>query len=245
MVELKPDERIDDLEIRGFRIIQNPLYFCFGCDAVLLSDFARPGKNDRVMDLCTGTGIVPILMAAKDKGKSFAGLEINSYMAEMAGRSVAMNGIEDRFDIREGNIRNIREMYSHGSYDYVTVNPPYIKENNGLTNPSSAINVARHEIELNLEDVISGAAYLLRSKGGFAMVHKPFRLPEIITLMKKYRIEPKRLRMVQSKVDSEPSMLLIEGAKEGGEFLKVEPALIMYDENGEYTEEVLKIYGKI
>ena len=245
MVELKENERIDDLEIRGFRIIQNPLYFCFGCDAVLLSDFARPRKRDRVMDLCTGTGIVPILMAAKEKGLSFEAIEINTYMAEMAGRSAALNEISDTLHVTEGDIRNIKELYKNDSFDYLTVNPPYIKENGGLLNPDDAINVARHEMMLSLKDVIQAASYLLKSRGGFAMVHKPFRLPEIIYLMKQHRIEPKRLRMVQPKAGAEPTMMLIEGVKDGGEFMKVEPPLIMYEENGSYTEELLRIYGKM
>ncbi len=245
MVTLKENERLDDLEIKGFRIIQNPLYFCFGSDAVLLSDFASPKKNDRVMDFCTGTGIIPTLMIAKEKGKSYEALEINPYMAEMAKRSAEYNNISDRLMIIEADIKSVKEMYPHESFNYVTANPPYIKADSGLLNDEDAVNVARHEIHLNLEDVISAASYLLKQKGGFAMVHKPFRLPEIIALMKKYRIEPKRLRMVQPKRGTEPAMVLIEGIKEGGAFLKVDPVLIMYNDDGSYTDEVLRIYGKL
>ena len=257
---LKENERIDDLEINGFRIIQNPSSFCFGMDAVLLANFASSKKNFRVADLGTGTGIIPLVMAAKGKGKEFVAFEIIPEMADMASRSGRLNGIEEKFHVINMDIRDIipnpdisqesnkidnSDMIRKGTFDFVTSNPPYIKVDSGLHNPSSFLNVARHEISVTLHDIIQTAAYLLKDKGSFAMVHKPFRLPEIITELKTAGLEPKRLRLVQPKSGKEPSTILIEAVKGGGEFLRIEPTLVVYDDEGNYTEDVLEIYGKL
>lgn len=256
MLSQRSDERIDDLEIKGFRILQNPDFFCFGMDAVLLSEFARPGKRDSVIDLGSGNGIIPLLMCAKEKGSSWTGLEINPYMAEMAERSALLNDeiseesradgskVSERVRFINGDIRKVRDIYPGESFGYVTSNPPYIKESHGLENPNTPVNIARHEIEVTLSQVIDAAAYLLKDGGSLAMVHKPFRIPEIFSLLREKRLEPKRMRLVQPFEGKEPNMVLIEARKNAGEFLKVEPTLIIYDGDRNYTEDVLSIYGK-
>ena len=232
---LKPGERIDDLQCRGYDIIQNKDVFCFGMDAVLLADFATGAPNGDVIDLGTGTGVIPMLMQARGKG--------GHYSADMAKRSVQMNGLEEDISIVEGDMRQVRERFKPGSFSAVTSNPPYIKGNHGLENENSPKNIARHEILMELEDVVKAAGYLLREGGTFAMVHKPFRLAEIIRLMSAYHIEPKRLCMVQPYADKEPNMVLIEGNKGGRSMLKVEPALVVYKKDGSYTEDLLTRYG--
>ncbi len=238
------NERIDDLECNGFCIIQDPSFFCFGMDAVLLSDFVTVKNRAKVVDLCTGNGIIPLLLTAKNKGEHVTGLEIQSHMADMAKRSVVLNESEKRIDIINGDVKNVRNLFKRESVDTVTCNPPYIVDGKGLKNPDEPVNIARHEILLSLEDVIEAAAYLLKPMGNFAMVHKPFRLAEIMSLMAKYRLEPKRLRMIQSDYEAEPSMVLIEASHYGKAHLKVYPALNVYDKERNYTKELLKIYGK-
>lgn len=243
-VRLLENERIDDLEINGFRIIQNPFCFCFGMDAVLLANFARIKQGASVIDIGTGTGIIPLLLAAKSKGSHWTGLEVQSNMVEMAGRSVRLNDVENKIDIVEGDIRSVRELFRPESFGAVTTNPPYMKENSGLKNESDTIYISRHEVMATLEDVIKGAAYLLKSSGTFAMVHRPSRLPEIMDVMMRYRIEPKRMQLVQPHIDKEPNMVLIEGVKDGGRECRIMPSLIVYNKDGTYTEELLRYYGK-
>ena len=240
---LKENERIDDLEVNGFRIIQNPFCFCFGIDAVLLANFARIRKGDDVLDIGTGTGIVPLLLAAKSKGKSWTGLEIQPEMADMAKRSVALNHIEDVCHICLGDVRKIKDIFPPASFGAVTSNPPYIKEQSGLKNASDTIVISRHEVMATLEDVISAASYVLKTSGIFTMVHRPSRIPEIMEIMIKYRLEPKRMMLVQPYIDKEPNLVLIEGVKEAGRECRVLPSLIVYKKDGEYTEELLKMYG--
>lgn len=241
----KPGERVDDLQCRGHYIIQNKDIFCFGMDAVLLADFATGALGRQVIDLGTGTGVIPMLMQARGKGAHFTGLEIQSYSADMAQRSVQMNGLEQEISILEGDMRNVREIFPAGSFGAVTCNPPYIKGNHGLENENSPKNIARHEILMELADVVKAAAYLLGEGGTFAMVHKPFRLTEIMRLMMEYHIEPKRMCMVQPYADKEPNMVLIEGNKGGRPMLKVEPALVVYNKDGSYTEQLLSRYGNV
>ena len=241
---LREGERIDDLEVNGFRIIQNPSFFCFGMDAVLLSAFAGTGSKDRVIDLGTGTGIIPLLLTAKGKCASAVGLELQDAVAEMASRSVRLNRAEERIDILQGDIKKAKELFRGSSFDAVTCNPPYISVKDGLHNYATEKNLARHEIAVKLEDVVQVAGYLLRPGGSFSMVHKPFRIPEILELMRKYRLEPKRMQLVQPYADKEPNMVLIEGVRDGNPWLKVLPAMIVYEKGGGYTQELLKTYGK-
>ena len=242
-IELKEGERVDNLHRDGFRIIQNEKLFCFGMDAVLLTGFAKVREGENVLDLGTGTGIIPILLAAKTKGESFSGLEISEKSVDMAVRSVALNGIEDRVSIVQGDIKKAGELFAPASFDVVTSNPPYMTENHGLVNPELEKAAARHEIFCTLEDVVSAAARLLKAGGRFYMVHRPFRLAEIIRALSEHRLEPKRMRLVYPYADREPNMVLIEAVRGGRPRMTVEKPLIVYQAPGEYTREVLEIYG--
>ena len=243
MSNLLPGERIDELQRNGYRIIQNPKRFCFGMDAVLLSGFARAKKQERCLDLGCGNGIIPILMEAKTEGKHFTGLEIQPESADMAKRSVALNGLQDRIDIVEGDIKDASKIFGASSFHVVTTNPPYMTAQHGLTNLYEAKTIARHEVLCNLEDIIRESARLLVPGGRFYMVHRPFRLAEIISLMVQYRIEPKRMRLVYPYVDREPNMVLIEGLRGGKSRMTVEKPLIVYKEPGKYTDEIYDVYG--
>ena len=243
MSNLLPGERIDELQRNGYRIIQNPERFCFGMDAVLLSGFARAKKQERCLDLGCGNGIIPILMEAKTEGKHFTGLEIQPESADMAKRSVALNGLQDRIDIVEGDIKDASKIFGASSFHVVTTNPPYMTAQHGLTNVYEAKTIARHEVLCNLEDIIRESARLLMPGGRFYMVHRPFRLAEIISLMVQYRMEPKRMRLVYPYVDREPNMVLIEGLRGGKSRLTVEKPLIVYKEPGVYMPEIYDIYG--
>ena len=243
MSNLLPGERIDELQRNGYRIIQNPERFCFGMDAVLLSGFARAKKQERCLDLGCGNGIIPILMEAKTEGKHFTGLEIQPESADMAKRSVALNGLQDRIDIVEGDIKDASKIFGASSFHVVTTNPPYMTAQHGLTNVYEAKTIARHEVLCNLEDIIRESARLLMPGGRFYMVHRPFRLAEIISLMVQYRMEPKRMRLVYPYVDWEPNMVLIEGLRGGKSRMTVEKPLIVYKEPGKYTDEIYDVYG--
>lgn len=242
-IDLKPGERIDDLQIKGYRIIQDPERFCFGMDAVLLSSFANVKQGEEVLDLGTGTGILPILLAAKTDGKRYAGLEIQEESADMARRSVILNQLEDRIEIRTGDIKEAATEFGSVSFHVITTNPPYMQDQHGLMNPESAKAIARHEVLCSLDDILRESARLLRPKGRFYMVHRPFRLAEIMDGMRKYGIEPKRMQFVYPYIDKEPNMVLIEGMRGANARMRVEPPLIVYEKDGSYTKELLKCYG--
>lgn len=242
-VELKEHERLDELQRNGYRIIQNPEKFCFGMDAVLLSGFASARKGDQVLDLGTGTGIIPILMEAKTQAAHLTGLEIQEESADMARRSVLLNGLSQRIDIVTGDIKEADRIFPAASFDVITCNPPYMIGQHGLTNPEAPKAIARHEILCTLEDVISRAAILLKPGGHFYMVHRPFRLAEIIVTMTGYKLEPKRMQLVYPFVDKEPNMVLIEGVRGGRPRMTVEKPLIVYREPGVYMPEIYDIYG--
>jgi len=242
MINLGVDERLDDLNIKGYHIIQNKEKFCFGMDAVLLSEFVKVKKGEKVLDLGTGTGIIPILLEAKTEGKHFSALEIQDESVRMAKRSVAYNHLEDKIDIIKGDIKEAGEIFGRASFEVVTTNPPYISDRHGLKNPDMPKAIARHEIFCTLEDVIRESAKVLKFRGRFYMVHRPSRLTEIIGTMRKHDLEPKRLRMVHSFVDKEATMVLIEGIRGGKSFLKVDKPLIIYENVGIYTREVREIY---
>ena len=242
-VFLKEHERIDDLERNGYRIIQDTHRFCFGMDAVLLSGFARVKDDARVLDLGTGTGIIPILLEAKTKAAHLTGLEIQEDSADMARRSVRLNGLQEKISIVTGDIKEAGSLFDAASVDVITSNPPYMTAQHGLTNPEDAKAIARHEILCTLEDVIAQAARLLRPGGNFFMVHRPFRLAEIMVLLRAYRLEPKRMQLVYPFVDKEPNMVLIEANRGGKPRMTVERPLIVYREPGVYMEEIYEIYG--
>ena len=242
-VELRDKERIDDLQRNGYQIIQNREKFCFGMDAVLLTGFAHAREKDTMLDLGTGTGIIPLLMEAKYHCSHLTGLEIQEESADMARRSVALNGLQDRIDIVEGDIKDASKIFGASSFHVVTTNPPYMTAQHGLTNLYEAKTIARHEVLCNLEDIIRESARLLMPGGRFYMVHRPFRLAEIISLMVQYRMEPKRMRLVYPYVDREPNMVLIEGLRGGKSRMTVEKPLIVYKEPGKYTDEIYDVYG--
>ncbi len=236
-------ERIDELHRNGYQIIQKTDGFCFGMDAVLLSGFAAVKDGENALDLGTGTGIIPILLEAKTAGRHFSGLEIQHEMADMASRSVALNRLEDRIDIIEGDIREASRIFGRASFDVVTSNPPYMNDSHGLKNPDLPRAIARHEILCTLEDVIRETAALLRSGGRFYMVHRPRRLVDIICLLRQYGLEPKRLKFVHPFADKEANMVLVEAVRGGRTMMKVEKPLIVYREQGVYTSEIYDIYG--
>ncbi|MCM1537652.1 MAG: tRNA1(Val) (adenine(37)-N6)-methyltransferase [bacterium] len=236
-------ERIDDLQLSGLRIIQDSKRFCFGMDAVLLSGFAKAKPGSRVLDLGTGTGIIPLLLSAKTRAGKLVGLEIQQESADMARRSVGMNALTQRIDIVTGDIREARELFGASAFDVVTSNPPYMIDDHGIKNPTDEKTIARHEVLCTLEDVISQAAAVLKPGGHFYMVHRPFRLAEIMTQMCAYRLEPKRMRLVYPYADKEPVMVLVEGVRGGNPRMRVEKPLIIYREPGVYTEELRRDYG--
>ncbi|MBE5915795.1 MAG: tRNA1(Val) (adenine(37)-N6)-methyltransferase [Pseudobutyrivibrio ruminis] len=237
------DERLDDLQIKGYKIIQHPDKFCFGMDAVLLSGFASVCEGEKVLDLGTGTGILPILLEAKYPGEHYIGLEIQAESAEMARRSVIYNDLQDKIDIIEGDIKEASKIFGKASMDVITSNPPYMTNHHGLKNPNDAKAIARHELLCSLDDVVRETAAVLKPRGRAYFVHRPSRLVEIFEAMRKYRIEPKRMRLVYPYVNKEPNMVLIEGVRGGRPQLTVESPLIVYDKPGKYNEEILKIYG--
>lgn len=240
---LKPNERMDELHRNGYRIIQNPQKFCFGMDAVLLSGFIRVKEQETVLDLGTGTGIIPILLEAKTDGAHFTGLEIQPESADMARRSVTLNHLENKVSIVTGDIKDASNLFGASSFDVVTANPPYMIDSHGMSSPSQAKAIARHEILCTLDDVLEQAYRLLKPQGLFFMVHRPFRLAEIMSKMVAAGLEPKRMQLVYPYVNKEPNMVLMEGLKQGKSRLTVEKPLIVYQAPGIYTEEIYTIYG--
>ena len=243
MTNLQSSERIDDLQRKGYKIIQNPEKFCFGMDAVLLSSFATVKEGENVLDMGTGTGIIPILLEAKTEGKHFTGLEIQSESAEMAGRSVALNGLEEKIDIVEGDIKEATKIFGKNIFNVVTVNPPYMNDLHGIKNPDMPKAIARHEVLCTLEDVVREASGVLKQNGRLYMVHRPHRLIEIIQAMKNYKLEPKRIRFVHPYDDKEANMVLIEALKGGKSMVKIEKPLVVYKDVNVYTDELLEMYG--
>ena len=239
---LMPGERLDDLQRDGLRIIQNPSWFCFGMDAVLLSWFARVEEGQKCLDLGCGNGVIPILMYSRWPGESFTGLEIQPDVAQMAGRSVAWNGIGDKVEIIAGDVCRGTEIFPKASFDVITSNPPYLMDAHGLKNPGDHKAIARHEVACSLKQWIETATKLLKPGGHFYMVHRPFRLAEILHDMVEAKLQPKRMQLVYPKKDKEPNLVLIEGVRGGNSQLTVEPPLIVYDDEGDYMEQIRHIY---
>lgn len=240
---LKTSERLDDLHRNGYQIIQNPKKFCFGMDAVLLSGFAKVNTGELALDLGTGNGIIPILLEAKTEGRHFTGLEIQEDNVDMARRSLTINKLEDKIDIILGDIKEASLLFGKASFDVVTSNPPYMDNSHGLVSEDIGKAIARHEILCSLEDVVRETAMVLKPGGRFYMVHRPFRLVEILNTLTSFKLEPKRMKMVHPYVDKEPNMVLIECIKGGKSRITVEAPLIVYSEQNVYTKEIYDIYG--
>ena len=241
---VKCGERVDDLQ-NGYFVIQDPKKFCFGMDAVLLSGFARVKNGETVLDMGTGTGIIPILLSQRTEGKYFTGLEIQAECAEMADRSVKYNCLEDRIQIVEGDIKEAAGIFGAASFDVVTCNPPYMIGQHGLTNPHLPKAIARHEILCTFDDVASQAARVLKDRGRFYLVHRPFRLVELMAALTKYKLEPKRMQLVYPYIDKEPNMVLIEACKGGNSRIQIERPLVVYEKPGVYTKDILELYQMV
>jgi len=243
-VTINEYERVDDLQFGGLRIIQSRRGFRFGMDAVLLSHFADVRPGDRVADLGTGTGIIPILLCGHTRGRSFVGLEIQPEMAEMAARSVRMNGLEDRIRILEGDLRQAHELLGYNGFDVVTCNPPYERKGGGVVCQEMAWTLARHEEACTLTDVARAAFNLLRQGGRLELIIRADRAVEVLVTLKESRLEPKRIRMICPSVDRSPNLMLVEATRGGNPGTRWEPPLIVYGPDGAYTQEINAIYGK-
>ena len=243
MTPVKNKETIEDLQYKGLRIIQNKAYFCFGMDAVLLAGFTSLSRGDRVLDLCTGTGIVPILLSGQEKAREIVGVELMPEVADMAKRSVALNGLQDKIKILKGDVKQAYKDID-GAFDVVTVNPPYEKSNGSPQSPNTYLEAARHEVYLDFKDVCKAANRMLKCGGKLFLIHRVPRLPELLCTLKQYKLEPKRMRLVCPAVNKAPNLVLIEAVKDGREGLKVDPVLNVRDESGAYTKEINRIYHR-
>lgn len=241
---IKEDESLDDLQLKGIHIIQKKHGFRFGVDAVLLANFARVKKGMKVIDLCSGTGIIPLILAGKTEAAKVTGLEIQEEMVEMALRSVRYNKLEERLDFIAGDLKDEKLLKSMEKVDVITVNPPYKLKGAGIVNPEDKNAIARHEIMATLEDVIKASRILLKDNGRLYMVHRPERIADILCLMRKYKIEPKAIRMVHPNTKKAPNIVLVEGQRDGGAFLKWHPPLYVYNDEGGYSNEINEIYGR-
>ncbi|WP_069998744.1 tRNA1(Val) (adenine(37)-N6)-methyltransferase [Cellulosilyticum sp. I15G10I2] len=242
----RSNERIDDLERNGYKIIQNPEVFCFGIDAILLAHFAKVTKaSQKILDIGTGTGIIPILMHAAYQKGSYIGIDIQPDMVEMANRSSKLNQIEESVKFLNIDIKQYKDNFKWEQFDIITTNPPYMKGEAGLKNEHPSIRMARHEVSCTLEDIIVASSFMLKNRGKLYMIHRPHRLIDIMSHMRNYKLEPKRMRFVHPKPGKAPTMVLIEAVRNGGPELRVEPPLMVYNEQGVYTDEIYDIYGKI
>lgn len=241
-----PFERVDDLQLNGLKLIQNPDWFCFGVDAVLLADYSANNikKDSRVLDLCSGNGIIPILLSQKSSAKSIVGLEIQEQVCEMASRSVRLNGLEQKISMVCGDLKDAVDLFGKSSFQYITCNPPYKEAGGGLTTNTDTTTLARHEILCTLEDVVRVSSNILEPQGKLCMIHRPERLVDIIYMMKKHNLEPKRLRFIHPYPEKTATMILIEGVRQGRPKLFLDPPLYIYEEKGVYSKEINKIYGR-
>lgn len=243
-IELKENEKIEDLQYKNLKIIQDKKGFCFGIDSILLANFAKNIKKEaKVLDLGTGTGIIATLLCEKTKLKEIIGIEKQEEVYEMAKRSIQLNQLEDKFKILKEDIKNLNNYFEKNTFDVIVTNPPYKKKDTGIQNEEQKKMIAKHETTATLEDFIKTTNYLLKDKGELYMIHRPERLVDILSLMRNYKIEPKILRFVFGSQKSEPKLILIKGIKNAKPFLKVEKNLYIYKESGEYTEEIYQIYN--
>ena len=238
-----PHERIDDLQLNGLKIIQDPKGFCFGIDAVLLSNFTKVSGNDVVVEFGTGTGIIPILLAGKYGFKKLYAFEVQNEVANMAERSIKMNGLEDKIQVIVDNLKVATQYVMKGTVDIVVTNPPYMAAKGAIQNQTQYKAISRHEVLCNLEDVISTASDLLKFRGKLFMIHRPNRLIDIVALCRNYGLEPKVIRMVQPYCNQKANIVLIMCVKGGKPELVVEPSLIVYEAKGQFTKEIYEIYG--
>ncbi len=244
-IHLKEDERIDDLEWKNLKIIQSSNGFCFGMDSVLLSDFAKSIKKDSMIaDLGTGTGIISILLSKKTNPKKIIGIEIQEEVAEMAARSVALNNLEEMIEIRNIDIKEIDKYYENSYFDAIVTNPPYKKIMTGMINENIKKFISRHEIKCSLDDILEKSFFMLKDKGELYMVHRPDRLVDIIDSFRKNKIEPKVIRFVYPKINKRPNLVLIKGVKNAKPSVIIKEPIIVYNEDGEYTDKILEIYHK-
>lgn len=237
-------DQLDDLQLNGWQIWQNSRFFRFGTDGVLLADFARCRPKEKYIDLCSGTGIVPFMLLARGDAAAAEAVELQPYLCRLMERSCRQNNCEDRFKVLEGDLKEIRSLCRGGCYDLVTVNPPYEPMGRGILGQNPHRELARREVACTLEDVIGGAAYLLKSGGRLAMVHRVFRLPEILRTMENYHLTPSRIRMVEGHAGERPMVVLIEGILHSRRELEAEPTLILHREDGGMTDELLQIYRR-
>ena len=243
-MDIMQDERIDDLQYKGLKLIQKKSGFCFGIDAVLLADFTEVKKNASVIDLGTGTGIIAILLAGRSEAREIVGLEIQEEMCEMAGRSVKLNGLEERVRIVNGDIKNAPEIFGRSSFDVVVTNPPYTKHGGGLVNPCDMKAVSRHEILCTLEDIIRTSGSLLKPGGQLSMVNRPERTADVLCLMRKYGIEPKFMRLVHPQPYKKANLILVRGIRGARPYFKILEPLYVYNPDGSYTDEINRIYHR-
>lgn len=243
---LKENERIDDLEFKGLKIIQKENGFCFGIDSVLLSNFAKEIKNNsKVLDLGTGTGILSILLSAKTNLFKIYGIELQKDISNMAQRSIDLNKLNNKIEIINTDIKNLENIFELNSFDSIVTNPPYKDGNTGKINDNEYKYISRHETTANLSDFIKISFRMLKDKGSLYMVHRPERLVDIIYELRSNKLEPKNIKFVYSNKNKEPKLVLIKATKNANKFLKLEKPLFIYDEKGNYTQEILKIYNKI
>ena len=242
---VKDGETLDDLQLKDICIIQKREGFRFGIDAVLLANFANVKKKHKVMDLCTGTGIVPFIIKGKKEPEKIVGLEIQNKFVEMANRSIKINGFNDTMEFLHVDLKDKELLKSIGRFDVVTVNPPYKLEKSGIVNPNDKYAIARHEVMCNLDNVIEACRIVLKDNGRLYMVHRPERLADIFCIMRKYKIEPKRVQMVHPNTKKPANILLVEGQRDGGAYLKWEPPIYVYNDDGSFSKEINEIYGRI
>jgi len=238
------NERIDDIGFSGYRLIQNPKWFCYGVDAVLIADFASGAKGRRVVDLGTGTGIIPLVMMHKCSPEHIYGVEVQPEVADMAERTVAMNGLQDRISIVNENVKDAAEVIGPGTVDVVVTNPPYVEAGGGIHSGNIHKAVARHEIEGTLEDFIGCAFKLLKESGDLYMINRPSRLVDTVDLCRKYRLEPKELQFIQPAEGKKPNIFMIHCVKYGRPELKFMDPVCVYDEQRSYTSQIMDIYER-